>query len=731
MARDPKYDCLFEPIQIGPKTLRNRFYQVPHCNGAGVDFIGTNARYRGVKAEGGWGGVCTEACNIDPESDTAPYTLCNIWDDGDITNLRHLTDAVHEWDSLAGIELSHMGLPGVNLNSRGVARTPSEGSSAWTLAAYTHEADLDDIVELQQLYVDAAKRSLDAGFDIIYIYGSHAVLPMQFLSPQYNKRGDEYGGIFENRARFWIESIEKVREAISGQAALAVRISVDQLMGSAGVEANGDAAKFAEVCTKDGTVDLWDVNISDFTEWGEDAAPSRHQKANHQKPFTRFLREVTTAPLINVGRLTSPDDMAEVISSGQADIIGAARPSIADPFLPKKIEEGRNDDIRECIGCNMCASRWERGALLVCTQNATANEEFRRGWHPEKFDETPEPCSVLVVGAGPAGMECARVLGERGYDVHLREATNEIGGHMKDVQRLPGLAEWGRVTSYRQIQLDKLKNVEIHTGVGEMTADDVLTYGADKVVLATGSHWAEDGYSSADNSAISNVDASDAQFVTPEQVMAGKAVGDRVIVLDADGYYTGVSLAEMLVDQGKDVTVVTQHGSVGPLTETTQEAANLHRMMHEKGIKVLTDHWVQEVEVGNEVKMKVYNLYRDGSQRTTDPVAGELPRKEGTEYTELESDTVVLVTGRQANSALYKDLRARKDEWETNGIQAIYQAGDCYAPRLIADAVFDGHRIAREFESKNPQRPLRYIRERMLWADGTEEELAKASNANV
>ena len=191
MARDPKYDCLFEPIRIGPKTMRNRFYQVPHCNGAGVDFMGANAAFRGVKAEGGWGGVCTEAITIDPETDTQPMKLCNIWDDGDVQNLRHLTDAIHAWDSLAGAELAHGGVPSLNLNSRGVARTATEAGSAWTLATYTHEADLDDIREVQELFVDAAKRAIQAGFDIVYIYGSHSVLPMQFLSPQYNKRQTE------------------------------------------------------------------------------------------------------------------------------------------------------------------------------------------------------------------------------------------------------------------------------------------------------------------------------------------------------------------------------------------------------------------------------------------------------------------------------------------------------------------------------------------------------------
>src|SRR3990172_9006315 len=176
--------------------------------------------------------------------------------------------------------------------------------------------------------------------------------------------------------------------------------------------------------------------------------------------------------------------MAAHITGGRLDIIGAARPSISDPFLPNKIDEGRVEDVRECIGCNVCISRWETGAPpMMCTQNAAANEEYRRGWHPEKFKKANSEDSVLVVGAGPAGMECARVLGERGYDVHLREATNEIGGCIKDIMRYPGLSEWGRVITYRPIQFGKLKTVEVHTGVGEMSAGDVLQYGADKVVI--------------------------------------------------------------------------------------------------------------------------------------------------------------------------------------------------------------------------------------------------------
>ena len=285
---------------------------------------------------------------------------------------------------------------------------------------------------------------------------------------------------------------------------------------------------------------------------------------------------------------------------------------------------------------------------------------------------------------------------------------------MRDVMRYPGMAEWGRITSYGKGQLDKFKNVEVHTNT-EIGADDVLTYGADKVVLCTGSHWAADGFSHVSMASLPGVDASASQFVTPDQVLAGKEIGDRVVVLDADGYFTGVSLAEMMADQGKKVSIVTQFGAAAPLMDYTLEGPNLHRMLNEKNIAQYGGYWVEECEPGNVVKVKLFSLSRDGSKRTTEPKVGESPRRVGSEIELLEADTVILVTARHSNDALYKSLRARQEVWQKEGIEGIYQAGDCYAPRLTGDAIFEGHRIAREFESANPQRLLPYLRERMIW----------------
>jgi dimethylamine/trimethylamine dehydrogenase len=671
MARDPKYDILFEPIQIGPKTMRNRFYQVPHCNGAGSIYPGTQAEFRSVKAEGGWAVVCTEQCAVDNDNEMTPNTLAILTDEGDMINLRHMCDEVHKWGSLAGVELNHTGAAANNLATRTVSGTPSQSGSDLMLATSSHEMDEDDIRRYQKNYAEGAKRAVQTGFDIVYLMGSFGVLPEQFLSKFYNKRTDKYGGSFENRARFWIETLEAMKRAVGNDCAIATRMSTNHLIGPEGVQWEEEGIQFVELATAEGLVDVWDVITSIFHEWGENAAPSRFYESNHEAPFTKYVKTVAKTPVVNVGRFTSPDDMVEVIQSGQCDIIGAARPSIADPFLPKKIEEGRPEDIRECIGCNICISRWERGAPLICTQNPVANEEYRRGWHPEKFEKTDGSCSVLVVGAGPAGMECARVLGERGYGVHLCESDKEIGGHMRNVMRYPGLAEWGRVISYREGQLDRLKNVEVHTGTGEMSADDVLQYGADKVVLCTGSRWRDDGYSYVTMAAIPGVDAAGPAFCTPEQVMAGKDVGQRVVVLDTDGYFTGIGMAELLVDQGKDVTIVTQHAEVAPMTLYTLEYDNLQRMMNEKGIRHYTQHWVEEVEPKNVVSVKIFNVYRDGYRRTTEPVKDELPRRQGTEVEVLDCDTVVLVTGREANNQLYKELRARKDEWQKDEVGGI------------------------------------------------------------
>ena len=696
MARDPKHDILFEPIQIGPKTLKNRFYQVPHCNGAGSDKPNAQAWNRAIRAEGGWGAACTEYCSIHPESDDTMRISARLWDDDDVGNLSLMCDKLHEFGALAGVELWYGGAHAPCMESRCVPRAPSQLPSDFEHLTYPKEMDKDDIREVQGFYVAAAKRARSAGFDIVYVYGSHSYLPQQFLTPFYNKRTDEYGGSFENRARFWRETIEQVREAVGDDCAIAVRISTDMFMGEIGTQLERDALPFVEHV--DHLVDLWDVNVSGISEWGEDATPSRFYESGRQLPWQARVKQVTKKPVVGVGRFTSADAMSEVIRSGKLDIIGAARPSISDPFLPTKISEGRYDDIRECIGCNICVSRWEIGGPpAVCTQNATFMEEYRRGWHPEKFTKAENADNdVLVVGSGPAGMECAMILGRRGMRrVHLLEAEPEMGGIMRWIPLLPGLGEWARLVNYRKIQIDKLKNVEFIPNT-RTDANAVLAYGAEIVVIATGAHWATNGLNGATSEPIPGADASLPHVLTPEQIMVeGKEIpGERVVILDNDGYFMGVSLAEKLATEGKKVTLLTHLGEVAPYMKFTLELPNMLRKLHSLHVDVLTHTMLSSIEPGRAVSYHVF-----------DPE----------HLTEWDADAVVLVTQRRSNDALYREIKDLGTEaLRSEGITGLYRVGDCLAPRMLADCVFDGHRLAREIDSDDPATPKPFLRDRKV-----------------
>jgi dimethylamine/trimethylamine dehydrogenase len=692
LARDPRHDVLFEPLRIGPKTLRNRFYQVPHCTGFGVQKPGSQARYRATKAEGGWAAVCTEYCAVSPDSDETPFISARLWDDGDLRALALMCDEVHSHGALAGVELHHSGVHCPRREYRLPALAPSQLGSDYLLVT-PKAMEVADIRRVQADWAAAARRAREAGFDVVYVYGAHSYLPMQFLSPFYNRRIDSYGGSFENRARFWLELLELTREAVDGECAVVSRIAVDAL-GPYGVELDEG---LAFVRAADHLVDLWDVNVGSALEWSKDSGPSRFYPQGHQLEWTSRVREATAKPVVGVSRLTDPDRMAELVRSGVWDVIGAARPSIADPFLPRKIEEGRLDEIRECIGCNICIPKADPGGNIGCTQNATAGEEFRRGWHPERFEPAANrERDVLVVGAGPAGMECAIVLGKRGFRrVHLVEAEPEIGGIMRWVPQLPGRGEWARVLNWRRIQLDKLGTVEVIAGT-RLSPDAVRTYGAELVVVATGAFWSPVGLNRETHEPVGGADASLPHVLTPEQIMVeGKAPsGERVAVYDCDGYFMGPDLAEKLAVDGFRVDFVTSLEDVAPFARETLEQSLLKRGLHEAGVRLHRNVVLERVEPGL--------------------VSG---RGEFGEPYELETDAVVLVTQRLSDEALYLSLAADEERLAAEGIEAVYRIGDCVAPQLIADAIFDGHRLAREIDEEDPAVPLPWRRERIALPD--------------
>ncbi len=688
MARDPKHDILFEPVQIGPKTLRNRFYQVPHCTGYGTEKPGSHARFRAMKAEGGWAAVNTEYAPVSADSDESPYVSARLWDEDDTRNLAVLCDEVHEHDSLAGIELTHSGGHAETRQSRWPSIGPSQLASDYDPIHVPKAMERADFARVRRDWVWAAEQARSAGFDIVYVYGGHTYLLTQFLSPYYNHRTDEYGGPLENRARFWLEVLEDVRDAVGDDCAIACRIGIDLTPGLV----VDDALEFIRLA--DHLVDLWDVNVGSIAEWSKDSGASRFYAEGYQLEWTGRVREATAKPIVGVGRLTNPDRMAEIVASGAWDLIGGARPSISDPFLPRKIEEGAYGEIRECIGCNVCISKSENGHHLGCTQNATAGEEYRRGWHPERFDQAENADrDILVVGAGPAGMECAIVLGKRGFRrVHVVEAESDLGGWLRWVPQLPGLGEWARVVNWRRIQLDKLRNVEVITGV-RLSTEDVLEYGAELVIVATGSHWASDGLNGVTHEPIPGADASLPHVLTPEQIMVeGKRpAGDRVLVWDAEGYFTAPGLAERLAVEGYSVELATCHEQIAPYCDETLEGSLLRQHLHEVGVAQRRGFVLGGIQPGL--------------------VTGA---DEFGEQVELGADSVVLVTQRLSDDALYHELQSDGSVLGEAGIEAVYRVGDCVAPRIPADAIFDGHRLAREIDSEDPAVPLPYRRERLV-----------------
>ena len=385
MARDPRYDILFEPVRIGPVTAPNRFYQVPHCNGLGHRHPRRQAAMRAMKAEGGWGVVCTEEVEIHPTSEISPYIEGRIWDDEDGADWRLMTDAVHEHGALAGIELVHNGLHAPNLESRLPPIAPSARPVGSVNPVHARAFDLADIRNFRQWHRAAAIRAKQAGFDIIYVYAAHSMTTlMHFMQKRHNRRTDEYGGALENRVRLTREILEETKDAVGDTCAVAFRFAVDELMGDDGITFDGEGRDIVGLLAD--LPDLWDVNISG---WSNDSATARFEpNEGYQDRYTSFVKTMTSKPVVGVGRYTAPDAMVAKIKSGVLDLIGAARPSIADPFLPNKIRDDRIDDIRECIGCNICVSGDNQCVPIRCTQNPTMGEEWRRGWHPERIEET-------------------------------------------------------------------------------------------------------------------------------------------------------------------------------------------------------------------------------------------------------------------------------------------------------------------------------------------------------
>ena len=681
--RDPRYDILFQPMPIGPLVAKNRFYQVPHCNGAGYRDPSAAAAMRGIKAEGGWGVIFTEQTEMHHSSEITPFIELRLWEDQDIPQLRKMSEAMKTHGALAGIQLAYSGINGPNFYSKEVPLAPT----ALPIRTFTNDPvqaramDRSDIRALRRWFVNAARRSQLAGFDLICLYGAHGFGIFQhFLSRATNQRTDEYGGSLENRSRFAREVIADMRDAVGDTMALTLRVSLDESIGDLGFS-NAELREFIEHNAD--LPDLWDLAQG---TWEDCSGPSRFKDEAAQADLVRGIRALTSKPVVGVGRFTSPDVMAQQITSGLLDFIGCARPSIADPFLPQKIDEGRVEDIRECIGCNICITGDMTQSISRCTQNPTFMEEWRKGWHPERMNPKGTSDSVLIVGAGPAGLEAARACAMRGYDVALAEAGTILGGRVARERLLPGLSAWGRVADYRAYQLSQRPNMQSYFD-SRLSAADILGFGFQNIAIATGAHWRRDGV--ARQHVVPMPIDPDMPLFTPDDIMAGHAPMGRIVIYDDDHYYMGGVLAEKLALAGASVVLITPSAYVSDWTINTLEQGAIHRRLINAGVEIELNRGVTRIGPDHVVTNCSY-----------------------THATRPEPcDAVVMVTSRTSDDALYHDLMARHSDWADADILSVKLIGDAAAPGPIAWATYAGHRYARDLDMPDIGDALPFRRE--------------------
>lgn len=681
--RDPRYDILFEPMTIGPVTAKNRFYQVPHCNGGGYRDPSAAAAMRGSKAEGGWGVIFTEQCEMHHTSEITPFIELRLWEDKDIPMLRKMSETMKSNGALAGIQLAYSGVNGPNLYTKEVPLAVS----AQPIRTFTNDPvqaralDKQDIKDLRRWFVNAAKRSKLAGFDLICLYGAHGFGIFQhFLSRATNHRTDEYGGSLENRSRFVNEVIADIKDAVGDTMGITLRVSLDETIGDLGFS-NAEVREFVEM--NKNLPDLWDLAQG---TWEDCSGPSRFKEEAAQEQLVKGIHELTDKPIVGVGRFTSPDVMAKMVRSGTLDFIGCARPSIADPFLPKKVEEGRIEDIRECIGCNICITGDMTMSISRCTQNPTFMEEWRKGWHPERMNAKGDSSNVLVVGSGPAGLEAARALSERGYDVAIAEAGTVIGGRVTRERTLPGLSAWGRVVDYREYQISQKPNVETYFD-SELDAESILEFGFENICIATGAKWRRDGVSRQHVVPFAT-DAAMPLF-TPDDLMDGASPSGHVVIYDDDHYYMGGVMAELLVQKGCKVTLVTPAAYVSEWTLNTLEQHEIHRRLVEMGVTIELNRGVTAIG-----KDHVETNCTFTDQRRA-----------------IECDGVLLVSAKLENNSVYNELKARQADWADAGIKSVKLIGDANAPGPIAWATYAGHRYARELDGEDIGDALPFRRE--------------------
>ncbi|MBW1857380.1 MAG: FAD-dependent oxidoreductase [Deltaproteobacteria bacterium] len=639
-----KYPHLFKPIDIGTLTIPNRIkYAATEDNLNAEDGFVTDSgvAYLRERAKGVVGGICTmQGVYMDKNRQGQGYVgQAAAWDDKFIPGLKRLADVIHEEKAVAGCQLMHCGRVGAVETD--FCQGPSLVPQRLRIFRPVQEMTKADIKQCLKEHIEATERLLKAGFDIVEISGIVGYLLSNFVSSYTNRRTDEYGGDIRGRMRFVVELIQEVKK-VCGDVPVGIRLCSDELLDDVGGNTPEESMITYEMSEEAG-IDYMSVTLG----WQESIYPviSRDIPQGKWLYLAERAKQHLTVPVMMAYRLFLPDLPDKAIGEGKLDIWEMCRPMIADPLLPKKVLEGEEDEVRPCVACNVCLARLFRDAPMTCYINPVCAHEW-----DEKYQIKPSEMekNIMIVGAGPAGLECAWVAAERGHEVHVYDKRNELGGTIIEASKAP----YGDDELYGQISFSKVKaekaGVEFHLGT-EVTAELIEEEMPDSVVLATGPNYIKGTAPGFDRENV----------VSVIDVLNGTAqVGENVVIWG--NLKPGIGLALFLAKQGKRVTIVGKEKKLGKDINPSFLWRYVGYLKQNK-VTAYSDCAIEEI-TDDGVIVLTYDGYR-------------IP---------VKADTVV-TSEREPNNIL-------KDVVQENSIE-LFVIGDALTPRNLSSAVHDGYRI--------------------------------------
>lgn len=643
------------PIKIGPITVPNRVVRTGHGTGIGGGTMSDAlVDYHVARAKGGVGLTILELASVH----NSAYPFFNAGADGLLNGYKKLMDGVRPYGMKIFQQIGHMGneIPQLD-GSPPWSSSDTVGASVGIQSAPISKRQISELVDC---YVAAAKDCEEGGLDGVELHMAHGYLVQQFLSPLYNFREDEYGGSFENRMRLPLELLTAVRGAISPDMAVGVRLSSELLKDGMGPD---DVSKIAKIFQDQGLIDV--VNLTVGTDYNlHKIIGAMHEPAGYEMPQGIPVKQAINLPILVTGRFRTLEEADQVIRAGEADLVALTRAHIADPDIVRKTQEGREDDIRPCIGCNHgCTGGLGTVGRMGCTVNVAVG--FEAALSEELITKTDDPKQVLIGGGGPAGLEAARVAAMRGHKVILAEASSDLGGCINIAKRAPRRLGIGDIVDWLERQIYSL-GVEVRLN-SYIQADDVAEIAPDVVIVATGSLPRMDGRYHLDPGHAATGMESENVVSSHDLLMdrSNRDWGQNAVVYDDTGHYEGVAAAEFLVDKGLGVTFVTAHKSFAPGLEPSLSSIPA----------------LERLGKGDFTLITYANL---------DHVEGEsarLSRTYGGDPIDVKADTVVFVSHNKCNRELLDAL----EDWPGE----VIPVGDVRSPRYLQTAIREGHMAAR------------------------------------